>query len=159
MKMRCSCKRLVGFACSAAILLSGCSAMTPWSKKSLSSGESRILPSDIAKKEMTVLRAELVKRLREQGTGDGVRLIPILKGQSYEVQSHPEYRLFGVKKGSVYELLGLQNADIVVSAQGFIIRDPRIFPEYVALLKNQPDAAIEIRREGRPLLLSVMIKD
>lgn len=145
--------------CGAAVLLSGCSSFRSWSKEGLSAGQSRILPSDIAKKEMSVPRSEFVKRLREQGTVDGVRLIPILKGQSYEVHAFPEHRLFGVKKGSVYELLGLQNADVIVSAQGFIIRDPRIFPEYVALLKNQPEAVIEIRREGRPLLLTVAIKD
>lgn len=145
--------------CGAAVLLSGCSPLRPWAKEGLSAGQPRILPSDIAKQEMTVPRSEFVKRLRERGTVDGLRPVAILKGQSYEVQAFPEYRLFGIKKGSVYELLGLQNADILVSAQGFIIRDSRIFPEYIALLKNQPAAEIEIRRNDRPLLLKVAFKD
>ena len=152
-------KRIAGPMFGMAMIFSGCSAMNPWSKEELSSGQTRILPPEIAKKEISVARVELLKRLRERGTPDGVRLIPILKGQSYEIQPFPEYRIFGVKTGSVYELLGLQNADIVVSAQGFVIRDPRVFPEYVSLLRNQPDAAIEVRREGRPLLLAVTIKD
>jgi len=86
-------------------------------------------------------------------------LIPILKGQSYEGDQTPEYRIFGVKTQSVYQLLGLENADVIVSAHGFVIRDPRVFPEYVALLKVQPSGSIEIRRGSKNLLLAIKIKD
>lgn len=153
------CGRLYSALLGVVLTLSGCSLKPPWSQEELAAGKSRKLPAEIAKKELTIPRAELVKRLRERGTADGVRLIRTMRGQSYEVEATPEYRIFGVKKGSVFELLGLQNADIILSAESFIIRDPRVFPEYVALLKDQPQASIEIRREGHPLLLAVTIKD
>lgn len=141
------------------LLLSACSPLGIFGRKGVQEGQPRILPSDVARKEIVIGRQELINRLRERGTADGVRLIPILKGQSYETETVPEYRIFGVKKGSVYELLGLENADVIVSAHGFVMRDPRVFPEYVTLLKSQPGGSVEIRRGGQPLLLAITLKD
>jgi type II secretory pathway component PulC len=59
----------------------------------------------------------------------------------------------------VYQLLGFENADVIISAHGFVIRDPRVFPEYIGLLKGQPSGSIEIRRGGSSLLLAITIKD
>ena len=150
---------LVGVAFGMSLFLTGCSSLGFFGKKVAPEGQPRILPSEIARKEIVVPRAELVRRLKERGVADGVRLIPILKGQSYEGDATPEYRIFGVKGQGVYQLLGLENADVIVSAHGFVIRDPRVFPEYVMLLKGQPSGSIEIRRGGSSLLLAITIKD
>ncbi len=159
MKIECLIRPVVGIAFCISLFLTGCSSLGFFAKKGAPEGEPRILPSDIARKEIVVARQELVRRLQESGVGDGVRLIPILKGQSYEGDQTPEYRIFGVKTQSVYQLLGLENADVIVSAHGFVIRDPRVFPEYVALLKVQPSGSIEIRRGSKNLLLAIKIKD
>jgi type II secretory pathway component PulC len=159
MKVKFIIRPIVGVAFGISLFLTGCSSLGFFGKKSAPEGQPRILPSDIAKKEIVIARQELVRRLRERGVADGVRLIPILKGQSYEGDTTPEYRIFGVKSQSAYQLLGLENADVIVSAHGFVIRDPRVFPEYVALLKVQPSGSIEIRRGGRSILLAITIKD
>jgi type II secretory pathway component PulC len=159
MKIEWIIRPVVGVAFSISLFLTGCSSLGFFGKKDAPEGQPRILPSDIARKEIVITRQELVRRLQESGVADGVRLIPILKGQSYEGDNTPEYRIFGVKNQSVYQLLGLENADVIVSAHGFVIRDPRVFPEYVALLKVQPSGSIEIRRGGRSLLLVITIKD
>jgi type II secretory pathway component PulC len=150
---------LAGVVFGISLFLTGCSPLGFFGKKVTAEGQPRILPSDIASKEIVISRTELVRRLKERGVADGVRLIPILKSQSYEGDPTPEYRIFGVKSQSVYQLLGLENADVIVSAHGFVIRDPRVFPEYVTLLKKQPSGSIEIRRGSSSLLLAIMIKD
>jgi type II secretory pathway component PulC len=159
MKVKWIIRPVVAVAFCISLFLTGCSSLGFFGKKGAPEGQPRILPSDIAKKEIVVARQEIVRRLQERGVADGVRLIPILKSQNYEGDNTPEYRIFGVKSQSVYQLLGLENADVIVSAHGFVIRDPRVFPEYVALLKVQPSGSIEIRRNGRPILMAITIKD
>ena len=159
MKVEYIIRPVVGVAFGISLFLTGCSSLGFFGKKGAPEGQPRILPSDITRKEIVVARQELVRRLQERGVADGVRLVSILKSQSYEGDTAPEYRIFGVKSQSVYELLGLENADVVVSAHGFVIRDSRVFPEYVALLRGQSSGSIEIRRRGRPLLLAITIKD
>jgi type II secretory pathway component PulC len=159
MKVKCTFRPFVGVALGISLFLTGCSPLGFFAGKGATKGQPRILPSDIARKEIVIARQELIRRLQERGVADGVRLIPILKGQSYETDTTPEYRIFGLKSQSVYQLLGLENADVIVSAHGFVIRDPRVFPEYVTLLKGQPSGSIEIRRGGRSLLLAITIKD
>lgn len=85
-----------------------------------------------------------------------LRLVPILKGET-EKTPYPEYRVFGIKKGSPYSLLGLENADVLVAAEGFVVRDPATVPMYARLVLDQGRSQIEIRRGQEPILLSTEI--
>ncbi len=149
----------LGLVFSGAVGLAGCASFGFLPSRGFESAQRRIITSEIGRQEISVPRLELARRIRERGTGEGVRLIPILKGQSYEMETTPEYRIFNVKKGGVYELLGLKNADVIISAHDYVIRDPRAFPQYIALLKGQQSSSIEIRRDGSPLLLAIKITD
>ena len=66
-----------------------------------------------------------------------VRLVPTLQNDSGVLQGPPEYRVFEVKKGSVYDALGLQNADILVAADDYIIRSTIVFTEFVKLIPSR----------------------
>jgi len=85
-----------------------------------------------------------------------LRLVPILKGET-EKMPYPEYRVFGIKKGSPYSLLGLENADVLVAAEGFVVRDPATVPVYARLVLDQGRSQLEIRRGQEPILLTTEI--
>ena len=64
-----------------------------------------------------------------------------------------EYRIFDISEHGVYSLLGLENSDIIVAANRYLIRNPAQFPAFVQLLANENNATIEIRRGGEARLL------
>jgi type II secretory pathway component PulC len=67
----------------------------------------------------------------------------------------PEYRLFDIRSQSVYDLLGIQSADVLVAAHGFIVYDPNSFPTYALSFISQVEKpSIEIKRAGVPMLLN-----
>lgn len=92
------------------------------------------------------LRQALTK-LRE----NPIRLVPVF--QSVATTDSFEYRIFDIDVGGVYGLLGLENSDIIVAANGFLIKDPKQFPLFVQLLERENDATIEIRRNGEARML------
>jgi type II secretory pathway component PulC len=104
--------------------------------------------------ERTVDFNELQRALGNKEGTEQIRLIPVQRTTSLEDPVAPEYRLFGVSPRSIYSLLGLENADILVAADDFLIHDPRTFPMYVNLLGKQSEAKIEIRRGNRALVLA-----
>jgi type II secretory pathway component PulC len=71
-----------------------------------------------------------------------------------EAKPYPEYRIFGIQKDSIYEVLGLEDSDIIVAANGYILPNSRVFPSFLELLPKQENASIFIRREGKPILLA-----
>lgn len=98
----------------------------------------------------TIQRRDLQKtltRLRE----NPIRLVPVF--QSVSTTESFEYRIFDIDVGGVYGLLGLENSDIIVAANGFLIKDPKQFPLFVQLLEREDKATIEIRRDGEARLL------
>ena len=86
-------------------------------------------------------------RLRESP----IRLVPVF--QSVSTTESFEYRIFDIDGGGVYGLLGLENSDIIVAANEFLIKDPKQFPLFVQLLERENTATIEIRRNGEARLL------
>ena len=66
------------------------------------------------------------------------------------------YRLFDVKKGAAYDILGLKDGDIIVSAAGYVIQDGSQFKNYINVLEDVYDNSkkdkpnIEILRDGIP---------
>jgi hypothetical protein len=80
-----------------------------------------------------------------------IRLVPVF--QSVSTTESYEYRIFDINEFGVYSLLGLENADIIVAANRYLIKDPAQFPAFVQLLANENNATIEIRRGGEARLL------
>ena len=91
------------------------------------------------------LRASLTK-IRE----NPIRLVPIF--QSVSSSESYEYRVFDIAADSVYGLIGLENGDVIVAANRYLIRNPAQFPAFVQLLANQNEATIELRRGGEARL-------
>ena len=83
-------------------------------------------------------------------TENPIRLVPVFQsvssGESYE------YRIFDINDDGVYALLGLENFDIVIAANRYLIKNPGQFPAFVQLLANENEAQIEIRRGGEARL-------
>ncbi len=69
-----------------------------------------------------------------------------------------EYRLFGIQPGSLYDLLGLRNVDILVAANGYIVPEQGVFWTYLQIIPNQKDAFIEIKRAGKSMILRYKFK-
>jgi len=108
--------------------------------------------------EIVVSRAEYLKAVGNEHLLATIRLVPILKSQ-YASSSSPEYRLFGVRDGSAYHLLGLQNADIIIAANDYIIFESQNFPKFLTLLKDEKEGTITVRREGNMMLLKVRFSE
>lgn len=66
---------------------------------------------------------------------------------------NPEYRLFDIQKGGVAQVLGLENADVLVAANGYVVYHPDQFMRYLAGLPVEGGTFIELRRNGKPMLL------
>jgi type II secretory pathway component PulC len=79
-----------------------------------------------------------------------LRMIPLTKAQS-DANQFPEYRIFEVRKGSPYDLLKLQDNDVILSAEEYVIPDPRVFFTYISIMPKLGKGSIEIKRRGELL--------
>lgn len=80
-----------------------------------------------------------------------IRLVPVY--QSVSSTESYEYRIFDINQSGVYSLLGLENSDIIVAANRYLIKNPAQFPAFIQLLGSENEATIEIRRGGEARLL------
>jgi hypothetical protein len=81
------------------------------------------------------------------GTGRGVhgaRFIEVFRSEG----GPPEWRIFDVHPGDPYGLIGVEDGDILVAANDWMIFDPQRFRAYVELLPSGFDASIFLRRAG-----------
>jgi len=107
---------------------------------------------------MELERAEFKRLLAQNGSLRGIRFVPILHGKDEPSPGYPEYRVFGITPGSIYSKMGLENADILIAADGYILDNPGKFPQYVSLLSEQQSGFVNIRRSGNSLQLSYTLK-
>ena len=98
----------------------------------------------------TIQRRDLQNALVKIGESP-IRLVPVY--QSVSAGESYEYRIFDVRNDSVYALLGIENSDILVAADRYLVKNPAQFPVFVQLLSNENEATIEIRREGESRLM------
>jgi type II secretory pathway component PulC len=63
------------------------------------------------------------------------------------------HRVFDVRPKSIYTLMGIKNADILVAVDGYLVKKPEQFVSYVELLQNEDSSTIEILRGGESILL------
>jgi general secretion pathway protein C len=103
-------------------------------------------------------RAEFKRLLAQNGSLRGIRFVPILHGKDEPSPGYPEYRIFGITPESVYSRMGLENADILIAADGYVLDNPGKFPQYVTLLSDQKSGFVNIRRSGNSIQLSYTLK-
>lgn len=108
-------------------------------------------PANVEVLEKSFLKSEFSTAISDFSP-NRIRLVPITQSAT-QGGPIPEYRLFSIDKKSAYDLLGLENGDILVSVEGFMIDDMDKFPAYIMLVQSQPKGEIEIRREGKPYLI------
>ncbi len=136
---------------SAALILSvvfqGCFNPTPKSPKFID--EVRPIQPALKIISYTIQRRDLqdaLTKIRE----NPIRLVPVF--QSVSSTESYEYRVFDITIDGVYGLLGLENSDIIVAANRYLIKNPAQFPAFVQLLAGENEATIEIRRGGEARL-------
>ena len=115
-------------------------------------------PEFIKTIEMQINRKEYSNRLIHAGNLNVARLVDIYSRETAGGYIS-EYRVFDIRKGSVLELLGLQNIDILVAANNYVVPNQEVFWQYLGLLQNERVASIEIRRNGQPLLFKYTFID
>jgi membrane-associated protease RseP (regulator of RpoE activity) len=98
----------------------------------------------------TISRADLRKAISH---GKTARVVELLYGRDSS-PGYKQYRLFGVDKESPYALLGLENADIIVAANGYVLNSPDKLPKFIGLLPGEQTATLDVRRSGRAIRFS-----
>lgn len=138
------------------ILLVGC--VPPKASEPIAISSVRPVPEGIKTVDMTVPRSKLLGALEGTGSTNQLRVIPVAIG-SAQVAVAPEYKLFNVRPDGVGGLLGLQERDILVAANDYVIKYPGQFILYLSALRNEKTAQIEIRRGERPYLFRYTFVD
>lgn len=121
----------------------GCSEVAPRPPKFID--DIRPIPPALKEVSFAIQRRDLEGALEREGEAPP-RLVPVYA--SVSARESFEYRIFDLKPSSPYALLGLQNSDIIVAANRYLIRRPEQFYSFVQLLRGENEASIEIRRGG-----------
>lgn len=131
----------------ASVALSGCSASKVREPRVID--DVRPIPPVLKVSSFAIQRRDLqeaLTRIKE----NPIRLVPVF--QSVSPGDSYEYKIFDIGPNGVYALLGLENGDILVAANRYLIKSPPQFPAFVQLLANEKEATIEIRRGGESRL-------
>lgn len=113
----------------------------------------RPAPTDRATVNLEISRQTLKAATEQPGALRSMRVVQVFKGSDESGTTYPEYRIFNIAPGTAPQLLGFENGDVLVSASDYVVYNPDAFRRYLAALWNEPAAEIEIRREGKPVLL------
>lgn len=92
----------------------------------------------------SIQRKDLTEAL-SRSQENTIRLVPVATVASTTTY---EYRLFDIKQSSVFQLLGLENSDVLIAVNRYLIKRPDQFNAFVQLLASEDEATIEIRRGG-----------
>lgn len=136
------------FLMSVVVIGLACTPPVPQEPKRIE--EIRAIPPAHRVTNYTLQRRDLQAAL-SKGIDNTVRLVPIYESTASRLSN--EHRVFDLRPGSIYSLLGIENSDILVAADGYLIKKPEQFVMYVQLLTKENEATIEIRRGGEPRLL------
>jgi type II secretory pathway component PulC len=79
-----------------------------------------------------------------------IRLVPVFS--SVSTATTYEYRVFDIRPLSAYSLLGLENSDVLIAVNRYLLKRPEQFATFVQLLAREDEATIEIRRGGEAKL-------
>jgi type II secretory pathway component PulC len=131
-------------------LLSGCVARDSTGPVLLSSVRQ---PSALRTEDVITLpRSQVVEVLDSKRSINFIRLVQIFARHPEPSRVLPQYRMFNIRPGSIGDLLGFQNGDILVAANDYVVFDPNKFQQYLELFRIEKDPFIEIIRDGRPIV-------
>jgi hypothetical protein len=130
------------------VAVAGCAPRGPREPKFIE--DIRPIPPVLKVNSYTIQRRDLFEAL-ERMSDAPIRLVPVYQSVS-STQTY-EYRIFDVSQDGVYGLLGLENSDIIVAVDRYLLKNPNQFPAFVRLLSNENEATIEIRRGGEGRML------
>ena len=112
------------------------------------------LPStEIIRIDLTVSRNDLLIALGDEYKTSKMRAVEVFQNSTSGATKSPVFRLFEVEPGSVYDLLGLREADMIVAINQRIIVAPHVIGQIVRLLPKENQIQIEILRAGKSYLL------
>ena len=112
------------------------------------SREALIVSKEIAKKDLQVALGNELKTAQ-------VRAVEVFQNATGAPQTFPNFRLFDIEAGSVYELLDLRNADILVAINKRAVVAPHVLTQVVRLLPNEKGVEFEIIRAGKSMLVKI----
>lgn len=101
------------------------------------------------------LRRATVDRILENTTlmSRSVRIVPALK------DGQPQgFKLFAIRPGSVFALLGLRNGDLVRSFNGMDLSTPDNALQAYSTLRSVNEVKLALERSGAPVVLTYVIK-
>lgn len=83
----------------------------------------------------------------------GARIIPAMKeGKA------TGFKLYGIRPGGAYALLGMQNGDILKTINGYSLDSPDKALEAYAQIRSAPHYTVAIERRGTPLTIEYEVK-
>ena len=97
---------------------------------------------------VTLSAKKYAQALAEGGNLNAARLVE-LYSRHKNLKTPPEYRVFDVQKGGIYEMLRLKTADVIIAAGGYVIPNQAIFWQYLNMMKDLGSGSLEIVRSGR----------
>ncbi len=109
--------------------------------------------------ELSVSRKEFDQAWGLHELNSKARLIEVFHSGQGSTDGIPEYRVFGVYPKSVYFLLGLRNADVLIGAQGYLIKSSVAFQRYLSVVSREAESQLDIMRDGAPLVLKFRFVD
>lgn len=133
------------------VLGSACSGQQTTTVDPLS--KSRSLPPGTRQIKKSISRKEYWQAIEKGGDINRARLVEVFH-RDRDPGVRPEYRLFDIREGSVYDLIGLKPLDILISANDYSVPSGSHFWQYLQLLRFANDATVEINRDGRPMVFN-----
>lgn len=134
-----------------AAALTACSARPPPAPTLISSIRPQLPNTKVI--EFRLPRQEYFAALGRDELNRKVRIIEIFQSAREATAGIPEYRFFNVVPKSVYGVLGLRSADVLVGAHGYIVQSAKAFYRYLFAMQSEQRSEIEVRRDGQPILL------
>lgn len=68
------------------------------------------------------------------------------------------YKIFAIKRGSLYEKIGLKNGDIIENINGIDISSPEKALQLFQDLRNESRFVVELTRRGKPMSLNYSVR-
>lgn len=138
------------------LALSGCVASKMQEGVPINSLRKAGAPAGQSVKKIQISRKQYHSAVAQGAEVNSLRMVPVFRGPGDGAGALlPEYRLFEIRPKSVFDMMGLLPADILVAAHGFVVYEPNSFPVYaLRFLAEVEEPSLEIKRGGTPLLLT-----
>lgn len=123
-------------------------------------GGASTLPAEVTSKirkiganEYDLDRSALDYVLANQGELMKVRIVPEKEGDRIA-----GLRMFGIRPGSLFSLIGMENGDRLNSINGFEMSDPQKALEAYAKLQRADHLTVSLQRGGKPMNIDFNVK-